>query len=537
MADQSKAQNQKNTSVDSRKNISSEDVSFAENSNSSSSSQFNDEQFEKKPRASSSKEKDFTKSIKYQDKDSYNNQKHHFFGTGLYNTDDIEDLPPRYRQKVLKVVDDVVSFFSSKYPEDFEKNNSQIKDIVDLNKANCDPKLESKAIPNKTFTNKKSEATLDSDASSKSNQFTHASDSVQEQIKGTGDFKNKFNKQKNSHDKNFLKVCEPSSSSSLNFQSSAKPPNSQRNLRIPNVSLDNRQNRSRTFSNSTDNTHNSYRTSSDSSDNFLSSSRISDNDHSSSCTSISKNSNYCGQGHSKIQDHPSSNRQNGLIESAVFHHKKGRLKDFNNEKRDHPKQNKNVGVDNIKSNVGRNDRFDNRDVNSNRKLTEFKETEEQRKKSRTNKKFSRENTNQNVISDSGRADDHAERNSRSSSKNSFKDVRLEDKESVHASRSVESDCSESPKTLIKSGRHSRNYRNPDEYFATKKQYNKHSCKTEDLSPHSDKAEQEVLWQRKYSENSNVTSDETSVSSEKINQNTFHHSSKKFIKKNSSFKKK
>ncbi|GFQ78243.1 ATP-dependent RNA helicase DEAH12, chloroplastic [Trichonephila clavata] len=484
MADQSKAQNQKNTSVDSRKNISSEDVSFAENSNSSSSPQFNDEQFEKKPRASSSKKKDFTKSIKYQDKDSYNNQKHHFFGTGLYNTDDIEDLPPRYRQKVLKVVDDVVSFFSSKYPEDFEKNNSQIKDIVDLNKANCDPKLESKAIPNKTFTNKKSEAT----------------------------------------------------SSSLNFQSSAKPPNSQRNLRIPNVSLDNRQNRSRTFSNSTDNTHNSYRTSSDSSDNFLSSSRISDNDHSSSCTSISKNSNYCGQGHSKIQDHPSSNRQNGLIESAVFHHKKGRLKDFNNEKRDHPKQNKNVGVDNIKSNVGRNDRFDNRDVNSNRKLTEFKETEEQRKKSRTNKKFSRENTNQNVISDSGRADDHAERNSRSSSKNSFKDVRLEDKESVHASRSVESDCSESPKTLIKSGRHSRNYRNPDEYFATKKQYNKHSCKTEDLSPHSDKAEQEVLWQRKYSENSNVTSDETSVSSEKINQNTFHHSSKKFIKKNSSFKK-
>ncbi|GFY52583.1 ATP-dependent RNA helicase DEAH12, chloroplastic [Trichonephila inaurata madagascariensis] len=540
MADQSKAQNQENTSDDCRKNISKEDVSVAGNSNSSSSSRFNDKQFEKNPRASSSKENDFTKSIKYQDEDSYNNQKHHFIGTGLYNTDDIEDLPPRYRQKVLKVVDDVVSFFSSKYPEDFELSNSQIKDIVDLNKAKCDPKLESKSVPNKTFTNKKSEAKFDSDAASKSYQFTHASDSVQEQIKGRGDFKGKFNKQNNPHDKNFLKVCEPSGSSSHNFQSCfkppGKPPNFQRNLRIPNVSLDNCQNRSRTFYNSTDNTHNSYRTSSDSSDNFRCRSRISDVDHSSSCSSISKDSNYCGQSNGKIKDHPSSSLQNDLIESAVFHHKKGSLKDFSNEKRDYPKQNKNVGVDNIKSNVRRNDRFDNKDVNSNGKLTEFKETEEQRNKSRTNKKFSRGNTNQNAISDSGRADDHAEKNSQSSSKNAFKNVILENKESVHASQNVEPDCSESPKKLIKSGRHSRNNRNPDEYFATRKQYNKHPYKTNDFSPHSDKAEQEVLRQRKYSEDSNVASDVSSVSSEKINRNTFHHSSKKFIEKNSSFKK-
>ncbi|GIY32414.1 ATP-dependent RNA helicase DEAH11, chloroplastic [Caerostris extrusa] len=51
----------------------------------------------------SSRNKDFKETIRYQDRDSYESQRHHYIGNGLYNTDDIQDLPPRHRQKVLNV--------------------------------------------------------------------------------------------------------------------------------------------------------------------------------------------------------------------------------------------------------------------------------------------------------------------------------------------------------------------------------------------------------------------------------------------------
>ncbi|KFM81149.1 hypothetical protein X975_18147, partial [Stegodyphus mimosarum] len=44
--------------------------------------------------------KDFTQSSKYVDLESYINQRHHSIGTGLYLTDELEDLPPRFRDKV-----------------------------------------------------------------------------------------------------------------------------------------------------------------------------------------------------------------------------------------------------------------------------------------------------------------------------------------------------------------------------------------------------------------------------------------------------
>ncbi|GIY51042.1 ATP-dependent RNA helicase DEAH12, chloroplastic [Caerostris darwini] len=99
----------------------------------------------------SSRNKDFQETIRYQDRDSYESQRHHYIGNGLYNTDDIQDLPPRHRQKVLNVVQGVVSYFSSKYPEDFdESKNPEIRDILDLNKkTNAESKPKSSCIKQK----------------------------------------------------------------------------------------------------------------------------------------------------------------------------------------------------------------------------------------------------------------------------------------------------------------------------------------------------------------------------------------------------
>ncbi|XP_035206777.1 ATP-dependent RNA helicase DEAH12, chloroplastic-like isoform X2 [Stegodyphus dumicola] len=44
--------------------------------------------------------KDFMQSSKYLDLESYTNQRYHSIGTGLYLTDELEDLPPRFRDKV-----------------------------------------------------------------------------------------------------------------------------------------------------------------------------------------------------------------------------------------------------------------------------------------------------------------------------------------------------------------------------------------------------------------------------------------------------
>ncbi|GBM20166.1 ATP-dependent RNA helicase DEAH12, chloroplastic [Araneus ventricosus] len=101
--------------------------------------------FEKKPRTFPSQPRDFKETVQYQDLESYNSQRHHFVGTGLYNTDEIEDLPPRYRQKVTKIVNtvtNVVSYMYERHPEDFDvTKNPEIKNILDLNNFDINKKL------------------------------------------------------------------------------------------------------------------------------------------------------------------------------------------------------------------------------------------------------------------------------------------------------------------------------------------------------------------------------------------------------------
>ncbi|GFT82835.1 ATP-dependent RNA helicase DEAH12, chloroplastic [Nephila pilipes] len=551
MADQSKAENQKNASPDSGKDKSREVISVAGNSKSSSASQFNDEEFKNKPRTSLTKEKDFKKSIKYQDQDSYTSQKHHFIGAGLYNTDDIEDLPPRYRQKVLKVVDDVVSFFSSKYPEDFESNNSEIRDIVDLNKVNKDSRLEPKCTPNATRTKAKSEPKSDLATTSVSNQFTHASDSAQGQTKGT-DFKSRFNKQNISQNQNSLKGGKHVSNPSYNSQSistslSNSSGHSHSKVRISNNSLSNHQNKTRTLSNSTDNSHSINRTSHDSSDNFRSSSRASNNSNqSSSFTPISKDAKHCDRTRHEIQNYQSTDRQNDFHNESQKFHSNDRGKYFNNKKRGFQKQEKNSDEYLSKSSVQKKDTFDIKgvvnelhSVNSYRKLSKLKEVKEQRNEPVTYKKSTSKNISQNVSSNSFRIHDHEEKNSPISYKSSSKNiVSEEDKESLHSNRNVESDCSESFNTSINDRKHSRNVshvRETNSCSETRKHHSKHSFKTDDFSPHSDRAGQGILRQRKYSENSNFSSDVSSLNSENTNKNTFHQYSN-FNERNNSLRK-
>ncbi|KAF8770464.1 ATP-dependent RNA helicase DEAH12 like protein [Argiope bruennichi] len=107
--------------------------------------------FEKKPRTFSSKNRDFKETVQYQDLESYTSQRHHFVGTGLYNTDEIEDLPPRYRQKVSKYIDkvsNVVSYLYEKFPDEFDvTKNPEIKDILELSNPDTNKKLPGKVPP------------------------------------------------------------------------------------------------------------------------------------------------------------------------------------------------------------------------------------------------------------------------------------------------------------------------------------------------------------------------------------------------------
>ncbi|CAL1291537.1 unnamed protein product [Larinioides sclopetarius] len=144
MADKS-SRNRKYSSNSVKDDASTSKSGEAANSQMTNSQPNDYKHFEKKPRAFPLKTRDFKETVQYQDLESYNSQRHHFVGTGLYNTDEIEDLPPRYRQKVTKIVNNatnVVSYMLEKHPEDFDPDrNPEIKNILDLSNFDINKKL------------------------------------------------------------------------------------------------------------------------------------------------------------------------------------------------------------------------------------------------------------------------------------------------------------------------------------------------------------------------------------------------------------
>lgn len=64
-----------------------------------------------KPQRTLSKGRDIRKTLKYHDVESYVSQRHHFIGTGVFNADNIDDLPPRYRTKVLNAYEWLAATF------------------------------------------------------------------------------------------------------------------------------------------------------------------------------------------------------------------------------------------------------------------------------------------------------------------------------------------------------------------------------------------------------------------------------------------
>ncbi|KAG8184803.1 hypothetical protein JTE90_001500 [Oedothorax gibbosus] len=78
--------------------------------NGGSASHIATNQFDK-PHRTLSRGKSIRETPKYHDVESYQNQRSHYIGTGVFNADNIDDLPPRYRTKVMNAFEWLAATF------------------------------------------------------------------------------------------------------------------------------------------------------------------------------------------------------------------------------------------------------------------------------------------------------------------------------------------------------------------------------------------------------------------------------------------
>ncbi|XP_042900685.1 uncharacterized protein [Parasteatoda tepidariorum] len=91
----------------------------------------------------------FRQSLKYQDKESYVSQRDHKIGIGLFNTDEIEDLPPRHRKKVVSVYEKLRAYEEYLLDEKSKANDPNILPPPDLSNDHDNVCLVTKSTENK----------------------------------------------------------------------------------------------------------------------------------------------------------------------------------------------------------------------------------------------------------------------------------------------------------------------------------------------------------------------------------------------------